>query len=166
MNEIQQPQTQFKRTCLIQIIRISYRVFIRKVPVEANSELVAPGLEQSLAFESEYEAAEFYDDEKPYENHSSEECAFASEILNWEARPNALYENFIEPHLQDSLQFPVKIGVFDSGVDETNNALDTEQIQPTLNLTNKFKKTVHDHNGRSIFTASLLVATLLMRNDT
>lgn len=47
--------------------------------------------------------------------------------------------------------------MLDSGVDESHNALDAGQIKLKRNLTNKFKKAVHDHDGHGTFTASLIV---------
>ncbi|KAJ5980059.1 hypothetical protein N7481_007357 [Penicillium waksmanii] len=100
-----------------------------------------------------YASMDFFDDETTSEEHSVEACM---NYRNWRRRFKDVYERYITRPPKT----PVRIAIFDTGVDQTHPDVDAcvEQIKGRFNWTNeKFPHLVDDYNGHGTFTTSLLL---------
>ncbi|KAJ5928327.1 subtilisin [Penicillium verhagenii] len=102
--------------------------------------------------QSHYPMMKFFDDETIAEEHSAE----AIQYHNWRQRFKSVYQKYISR----TPAIPVRIAIFDTGVDQTHPDVDAcvEQIKGRYNWTNeKFPQLVDDYDGHGTFTTSLLL---------
>ncbi|OCK74584.1 subtilisin-like protein [Lepidopterella palustris CBS 459.81] len=114
----------------------------------ADVPYIAQRPEQKMARKVDYKESKFFDDETLSEDHSPEDDF------------QKVYEEFVQKHLQNRLQSPVKIAILDTGVDLNHPDMDARdnQIKGKYNWFNeRFKKMVPDHVGHGTHTAGLLL---------
>ncbi|KAJ5986356.1 hypothetical protein N7451_010721 [Penicillium sp. IBT 35674x] len=100
-----------------------------------------------------YASMDFFDDETISEDHSMEACI---NYRNW----RRMFKDVYEKYIPRPPKVPVKIAIFDTGVDQTHPDVDAciEQIKGRYNWTNeKFPELIDDYNGHGTFTTSLLL---------
>ncbi|KAJ6088426.1 subtilisin [Penicillium sp. IBT 16267x] len=117
----------------------------------SSSMVTVPQPRNSVPFH--YASMDFFDDETISEEHSVGACI---NYRNWRRRFKDVYEKYIT----QPPKIPVKIAIFDTGVDQTHPDVDAciEQIKGRFNWTNeKFPQLVDDYNGHGTFTTSLLL---------